>query len=156
MKFAMNGALTIGTLDGANVEIRDAVGEENFFLFGMTEPEAIQLKSEGYSPREYYNNDSQLKAAIDLIDSGLFSHGDKKLFLPLTNSFLSRDNFMAFADFQSYLSCQRDVGQAYCDHDNWSKKSILNVARMGRFSSDRSIQDYCNKIWKVSPMPVPF
>ena len=156
MKFAMNGALTIGTLDGANVEIRDAVGEENFFLFGMTEPEAIQLKSEGYNPREYYNNDSQLKAAIDLIDSGLFSHGDKELFLPLTNSLLSRDNFMAFADFQSYLSCQRDVGQAYCDHDNWSKKSILNVARMGCFSSDRSIQDYCNKIWKVSPMPVPF
>lgn len=155
MKFSMNGALTIGTLDGANVEIRDAVGKENFFLFGMTEPEVIRLKSEGYVPRDYYNENSQLKSAIDLIDSGLFSHGDKSLYRPLTNSFLNKDSFMAFADFQSYLDCQEDVGLAYCDQKNWSKKSILNVARMGYFSSDRSIHDYCKKIWKISSMPVP-
>jgi len=155
MKFAMNGALTIGTLDGANVEIRNAVGAENFFLFGMNEPEVKQLKSEGYVPRDYYEQNMQLKEAMDLINSGLFSHGDTALFRPLTDSLLYKDNFMSFADYKSYIECQSDVDQAYMDHENWHKKSILNVARMGYFSSDRAIQEYCSKIWKVSRMPVP-
>ena len=154
MKFSMNGALTIGTLDGANVEIRQEVGEENFFLFGLNVDEVHELQHAGYQPAEYYRNNQQLRNAIDLIDSGIFSHGDTELFHPLTENLLKHDPFMVLADYESYVDCQDQVSNAYQDRNHWNRMSILNVARMGKFSSDRSIQDYCSKIWNVKPTPV--
>ena len=154
MKFSLNGALTIGTLDGANVEIRECVGEENFFLFGLTTPEVYQLKSDGYNAWDYYNGNPDLKEVIDQIGNGYFSRGDSNLFKPLVDSLLYDDQYLLLADYQSYLDCQERVGEAYRDRDNWAKMSILNVARMGKFSSDRSIQEYCDDIWKVKPVPV--
>ncbi len=154
MKFSMNGALTIGTLDGANVEIREEVGAENFFLFGLTVEEVMELKSQGYNPRDYYQADDELKAAVDAISSGVFSNGDTELFRPLVDSLLFHDEYMLFADYRSYIDCQDRVGRAYMDLDGWTRMSILNVARIGKFSSDRSIKDYCDEIWKVKPAPV--
>ncbi len=154
MKFSMNGALTIGTLDGANVEIREEVGAENFFLFGLTVKEVMELKAQGYNPRDYYEADDELCAAIDAINSGLFSNGDTELFRPLVDSLLFHDEYMLFADYRSYIDCQDRVGRAYMDIDKWTRMSILNTARMGKFSSDRSIKEYCDDIWHVKPNPV--
>jgi starch phosphorylase len=154
MKFSMNGALTIGTLDGANVEIRDCVGAENFFLFGLTAPEVNQLKSQGYYPRGYYEGNPELKNTLDLISSGFFSHGDPELFKPIVDNLLYDDPYLLLADYQAYIDCQDQVSQAYQDPEYWSRMSILNVARMGKFSSDRSIKEYCNKIWNVSPVQI--
>ena len=154
MKFSMNGALTIGTLDGANVEIREEVGADNFFLFGMTADQVHQRQQAGYRPRDHYQGNAELRAAIDLINSGLFSHGDTELFRPLTNNLIDADPFMVLADYQAYLDCQEQVGQAWRDREHWNRMSILNVARMGKFSSDRSIRDYCERIWRVEPVEV--
>jgi len=154
MKFSMNGALTIGTLDGANVEIREQVGEENFFLFGLTADEVQCLQAEGYRPWDHYAVNKELKSVIDLIDSGLFSHGDTDLFRPLTDNLKHQDPFMVLADYQSYVDRQAEVDHAYRDPAHWDHMSILNLARMGKFSSDRSIRDYCRDIWKVEPLPV--
>jgi starch phosphorylase len=154
MKFALNGALTIGTLDGANVEMRDAVGAENFFLFGLTSSEVANLKSQGYRPRTYYENNEQLRDVIDVIANGDFSNGDRDLFKPLINSLLERDEYLLFADYQSYADEQARVSQAFADAGSWTRMSILNVARMGYFSSDRSIQEYCVKIWNAEPVKV--
>jgi starch phosphorylase len=153
MKFSMNGALTIGTLDGANVEIRRAVGEDNFFLFGLSAEQIRRLQAEGYRPWEFCNDSLELKSAIDLINSGLFSHGDPDLFRPLTDNLTQHDPFMVLADYQAYVSRQTEVGHAWGDQGHWNRMSILNVARMGKFSSDRSIREYCERIWKVDPMP---
>jgi len=136
MKFAMNGALTIGTLDGANVEIRDRVGAENFFLFGLTAPQVSQTKAQGYNPWEYYNSNAQLRQAIDQIASGDFSKGDKDLFKPLVESLKNQDEYLLFADFQSYIDTQQQVSDAYRNQDKWLLMSILNTARTGYFSSD--------------------
>ena len=152
MKFSMNGALTIGTLDGANVEIREEVGAENFFLFGLTAEEVMGLKSKGYNPWEYHHSNSELREAIDQIRSGYFSRGDRTLFEPLVDSLISRDDYMLFADYASYIECQDRVNQVYQDQKNWTRMSILNVARMGKFSSDRSIRDYCERIWNAKPI----
>ncbi len=154
MKFALNGALTIGTLDGANVEIREEVGEENFFLFGLTAEEVYAKKAQGYDPMYYYNTDPELKLALDRISSGFFSHGDPNLFKPLLDTLLYRDEYMLLADYRSYIECQEKVSQAYRDVENWTKMTILNVARMGKFSSDRSIWDYCQDIWKIQPVTI--
>jgi starch phosphorylase len=154
MKFAMNGALTIGTLDGANIEIRQAVGAENFFLFGMTADEVAALKAEGYTPKTHYETNPALREAIDLIASGHFSHGDRDLFTPLLDKLLTKDPFMLLADYASYVACQQAVSEAYRDTEHWTRMSILNSARMGHFSSDRSIQNYCDSIWKVTPAAV--
>ncbi len=154
MKFSMNGALTIGTLDGANVEIRQEVGEENFFLFGLRTEEVQALKSQGYNPWNYYNSNPQLKEVIDLIACGIFSHGDVNLFRPLLDSLLHHDPFLLLADYQSYVDCQQQVSQAYRDQDHWTRMSILNVARMGKFSSDRSIREYCQEIWQAQPLTI--
>jgi starch phosphorylase len=154
MKFSMNGALTIGTLDGANVEIRDAVGHENFFVFGLTESEVKRLKFESYRPWEVYREQLLLREAIDLINSGLFSHGDRELFRPLTDGLVQHDPFMLLADFQSYVDRQIEVGRLYTDQARWRQAAILNAARMGCFSSDRAIRDYCEQIWQVEPVPV--
>ncbi len=155
MKFAMNGALTIGTLDGANIEIRDAVGAENFFLFGLTTEQVIALKAEGYHPYTYYQTNPLLKETIDLIASGHFSQGDGSLFRPLVDKLLYQDPFMLMADYQAYIDCQQRVGQAYSDSDSWTRMSIFNALRMGGFSSDRSIHEYCQEIWQASPFTVP-
>jgi len=152
MKFAMNGALTIGTLDGANVEIREAVGNENFFLFGLTAEEVEQRKAQGYTPYSVYSSNPELRETIDLIASGLFSSGDHGLFQPLVNALLTRDDYMLLADYQSYVDCQQRVSDVYADRNNWTRMSILNSARVGRFSSDRSIREYCRDIWKVRPI----
>ena len=152
MKFAMNGALTIGTLDGANVEIRDAVGADNFFLFGLTAPEVQQAKAAGYSPRHLYESNDELRETLDLIDGGFFSESDQALFRPLVESLLTRDDYMLLADYQAYVDCQQRVSDAYRDRTAWTRMSILNCARVGRFSSDRSIRDYCRDIWHVSPI----
>ena len=152
MKFAMNGALTIGTLDGANIEIREAVGAENFFLFGLTAAEVTAAKASGYRPRTIYESNPELHEAIDLIDAGEFSHGDRELFRPLVESLLVHDEYLLFADYQPYVDCQYQVGEAYCDQQNWTRMAILNCARVGRFSSDRSIREYCRDIWNVQPV----
>ncbi|MGE5154406.1 MAG: glycogen/starch/alpha-glucan phosphorylase [Bdellovibrio bacteriovorus] len=154
MKFSMNGALTIGTLDGANVEIREEVGAENFFLFGMTAEEVQQRLQQGYRPWDIYQGDHELKTVIDLINSGLFSHGDTTLFRPLTDHMVNHDTFMTLADFRAYVDCQEQVSKAWADKGHWDHMSILNVARMGKFSSDRSIRDYAERIWHVEPLPV--
>ena len=152
MKFAMNGAITIGTLDGANVEIRDAVGHENFFLFGLTADEVTRRKAEDYRPRSIYESNPELREALDLISSGFFSDGDRGLFQPLVDSLLTRDDYMLLADYQAYVECQQRVSHAYSDLNAWTRMSILNSARVGRFSSDRSIREYCRDIWKVRPI----
>ncbi|MGD9577359.1 MAG: glycogen/starch/alpha-glucan phosphorylase [Syntrophorhabdus sp.] len=152
MKFSMNGALTIGTLDGANVEIREEVEPENFFLFGLTVGQVLELKTRGYTPMEYYQGNSKLREAIDLISSGFFSRGDKNLFKPLVDSLLYQDEYCVLADYQAYIDCQQKVNEAFLDQDQWDRMSILNVARMGQFSSDRSINEYTQKIWKVNPV----
>ena len=154
MKFSMNGALTIGTLDGANVEIREEVGDENFFLFGLTAPEVQKLRRTGYDPMMIYRTNPELKEVIDLIRDGFFSRGDRDLFRPIIDGLLGRDPYFVLADYQSYLDCQGQVGDAYRDKDHWTRMSILNAARMGKFSSDRSIRDYCEEIWKVEPQPI--
>jgi glycogen phosphorylase len=154
MKFAMNGALTIGTLDGANVEIREEVGAENFFLFGLTAEEVYAKRAAGYNPRDYYSGNADLKLAIDRISSGYFSHGNTDVFKPLLDLLLQQDPFFVLADYAAYIECQDQVGLAYRDEERWTRMSILNAARMGKFSSDRSIQDYCDDIWKVDPVPV--
>jgi starch phosphorylase len=154
MKFSMNGALTIGTLDGANVEIREAVGADNFFLFGMTAEEVRQRQSDGYRPWDYYHGDRELKSAIDLIESGLFSHGDVNLFRPLTRHLIERDPFMVLADYRAYLECQERTGKGWEEQGQWDRTSILNVARMGKFSSDRAIREYARHIWHTEPVPV--
>ncbi len=154
MKFAMNGALTIGTLDGANIEIREEVGAENFFLFGLSTEEVNTLKVNGYRPWDVYQSNDMLKTVVDFIAEGYFSHGDRDLFRPLVDKLRSDDPFMVLADYQSYLDCQDRVTQVYRDPEQWSRRSILNTARIGKFSSDRAIQEYCRDIWKIQPAPV--
>ena len=154
MKFSMNGALTIGTLDGANIEIREEVGAENFFLFGLTAEEVYDLKRNGYNPWPYYESHDELREAVDLIRSGVFSGGDSNLYKPFVDSLLYHDEYLVLADYPSYIESQEKVSRAYRDQERWTRMSILNVARMGKFSSDRSIREYCEKIWKVEPVPV--
>jgi len=154
MKFSMNGALTIGTLDGANIEIREEVGEKNFFLFGLTAEEVSARWSAGYDPGTYYQANEELRAVIDLIGGGHFSHGDRQLFRPLLDALLNHDEFMVFADYQTYIDCQDRVSLAFADQEQWTRMSILNVARMGKFSSDRAVQEYCLDIWHAKSDPV--
>jgi glycogen phosphorylase len=150
MKFAMNGALTIGTLDGANIEIRDAVGHENFFLFGLTAAQVTATKNAGYHPRAVYESNPILREVVDSIANGQFSHGDQNLFRPLLDNLLNSDPYLLFADYQSYVDCQDQVSATFRDHDKWTKMSIYNAVRMGRFSSDRAIEEYCRNIWSVA------
>lgn len=147
MKFALNGALTIGTEDGANVEIRRLVGDENFFLFGLLEPEVADLVAHGYRPAAYYEENASLRRALDLIASGIFSGGDTKAFEPIVSNLLYEDRFLVLADYQAYVDAQARVEAAYADQDAWTRSAILNVARSGFFSSDRSIGDYLERIW---------
>ena len=154
MKFCMNGALTIGTLDGANIELREEIGAENFFLFGMSAEEVQTLRSRGYRPADYYAANPRLREVIDLIRSGLFTHGDSDLLRPLMDNLMYQDPYMLFADFASYIECQEKVSAAYRDPEHWTRMSILNTARSGKFSSDRAIREYCRGIWRVGPVPI--
>jgi len=149
MKFAMNGALTIGTLDGANIEIRDSVGHENFFLFGLTADQVESTLAAGYHPRAIYESNPFLREVIDALASGQFSHGDSNLFRPLINQLLDHDPYLLFADYQAYIDCQDRVSETYRDQEAWSRMAILNAARMGKFSSDRSIREYGQNIWRI-------
>jgi starch phosphorylase len=152
MKLALNGAVTIGTLDGANIEIRDRVGAENFFLFGLDAPAAAALLADGYAPRTYYQRDDELHAALDAIASGAFG-GD--VFAGVVASILDRDEYLTLADYRAYMDCQDRVDEAWQDPDRWTRMSILNTARTGFFSSDRTVKDYCASIWHTDPVPVP-
>lgn len=149
MKFAMNGALTIGTLDGANIEILEAVGWENMFIFGLTTENVEQTKRQGYSPMEVYLADRELRAALDAISGGLFSPDDHSRFRPVVDKLLWEDPYLVLADYKSYARCHSAVDEAYRDQESWTKKAILNVANMGRFSSDNTIRGYARDIWGV-------
>ncbi|HEX2967859.1 MAG TPA: glycogen/starch/alpha-glucan phosphorylase, partial [Bacteroidales bacterium] len=151
MKFSMNGALTIGTLDGANVEIREEVGEENFFLFGLTACQVEETKRNGYNPHFIYEYNSELHEVIELINSGQLSKGDRNMFKPITDNLLWHDPYMLLADYPLYVACQDIVSETWKNTSKWDRMAILNIARMGKFSSDRAIREYCEKIWKVRP-----
>jgi starch phosphorylase len=154
MKFTMNGALTVGTLDGANVEIRDAVGAENFFLFGKTVEQVEALWAEGYRPADVVEANPRLRAALELIGAGTFGAGDRALFRPLLDDLLHHDRYLLLADFDDYVDCQQRVDAAFRDPERWTRMSILNTARSGHFSSDRTIREYAAGIWRVDPVPV--
>ena len=147
MKFQMNGALTIGTLDGANVEIRNLVGEDNFFLFGNNEEQISQLWQQGYNPREHVS--SEVLETIDLIQGGHFSHGDKDCFQSLLGNLMDHDPFCVMADINDYIATQDEVSEKWRDQQSWNKMSLYNIARSGFFSSDRSIRDYCKRVWQI-------
>ncbi len=155
MKLALNGAVTVGTLDGANIEIRDRVGADNFFLFGLTANEATALRQRGYNPYAYYRDDAELKAAVDALASGAFSGWDRDAVEPVIDSLLKSDEYMVMADYRSYIDCHdQAVGPAWADQDRWTGMSILNTARSGFFSSDRTVRGYCRDIWHIGPVPV--
>ncbi|MDI6796744.1 MAG: glycogen/starch/alpha-glucan family phosphorylase, partial [Desulfatibacillaceae bacterium] len=154
MKFSLNGALTIGTLDGANVEIRQAVGEENFFLFGLTAEEVAQLLEQGYRPRDMLANNPELSSILEMLCSSPLCGSNRDIFRPLYDSLVLRDPYFVLADYPSYADRQREAGKAWSDKEHWTRMSILNTARMGFFSSDRAIAQYCDEIWNVKPVKV--
>jgi glycogen phosphorylase len=154
MKFMLNGALTIGTLDGANVEIREEVGAENFFLFGLDAAEVERLRHTGYRPEDYIEANAELRAMLNLIANGYFSHGDRDVFRPLVDNLRYADPFLVLADYAAYIACQEQVSTAWRDEEGWTRMSILNSARSGRFSSDRAIGEYCDDIWNVPPVNI--
>jgi starch phosphorylase len=154
MKFALNGALTIGTMDGANVEIREEVGDENIFIFGLLADEVVKLKSNGYNPRGYYEKNAELKHVVDMIATNFFSPQEFGIFDDMIRGLMNVDYYLLFADYQSYIDTQDKVAALYTNKDEWARKSILNAARMAKFSSDRSVKEYAEKIWKVRPVKV--
>jgi len=159
MKFMLNGALTIGTLDGANVEMREEMGADNIFIFGMT-VEEVEASKPTYNPREYYENNTELKQCIDQIAGGYFSPEDSNLFKGLADDLLNNDRFMLLKDYQSYIECQEKVNELYAKPDQWVRKALLNIAASGKFSSDRTIAQYAREIWGVEPskekLPAPY
>ena len=154
MKMSLNGALTIGTLDGANIEIMEEVGEENIFIFGLTSDQVTALRNDGYNPRAYYDSDAELRRTLDSISRGDFSPEDPNLFSPIVESLLHRGDFyMLLADYRAYVTAQEAVSKLFLDKDEWARKSILNTARMGKFSSDRAVMEYADNIWGLKPLP---
>jgi len=155
MKFALNGALTIGTLDGANIEIMEEVGRENIFIFGLTAAEVGDLRSRGYNPKEYYNGNPELRRVLDMISSGFFSPGAPELFTPITDALLNLgDHYMLLADYASFVSCQEQVSELFRNKVEWARRAILNAAGMGKFSSDRTIEEYAREIWGIKPIDI--
>jgi starch phosphorylase len=154
MKFALNGALTIGTLDGANIEIKNEVGDDNIFIFGHTAEQIYDMRKAGYTPKMYYENDSELKAVIDMLSANYFNHDEPGIFDPVVNDLLYMDYYMVLADYRAYITAQRKVEEEYLNTDSWTRKSILNVARMQKFSSDRAIREYAADIWHVHPLKI--
>jgi len=153
MKFGLNGALTIGTMDGATVEMAQEVGEDNIFIFGLTADEVVARRPH-YDPREIYRTNGELAQVLDMIGGGAFSPAEPGLFRPLVDSLLGGDYFFLLADYASYVACQERVGQTYRDQPAWTRKSILNVAHMGKFSSDRTIRQYADEVWGITPVPI--
>ncbi len=151
MKFAMNGALTIGTLDGANIEIRKVVGPEQFFLFGLTAAEVQAARSNGYRARAFYESNEELRGVVDFIASGALAGGDRELFKPIVDQLVGDDPYMLLADYASYVGAQERVSARWLETEAWTRDAVLNVARMGPFSSDRSIREYCERVWNVRP-----
>jgi starch phosphorylase len=154
MKFMLNGALTIGTMDGANVEIREQVGAENFFLFGLTAAEVGDLQRRGYQPGECLAANDELRTTLDLIANGYFSRGDREVFAPLVDNLRYADPFLVLAEYAAYVTAQEKVSAAWDDTEHWTRMSILNTARSGAFSSDRAIIEYCEDIWDVKPVSI--
>jgi starch phosphorylase len=154
MKFAMNGALTIGTLDGANIEIREEVGEDNFFLFGLTVPEVQALMRAGYNPQTYIDRSQRLRDVIGLLESGFFSPSEPGRFAAIVNSLRHHDPYMVCADFDAYVAAEAAAAQAFTDRRGWARKALLNVAGSARFSSDETVRQYASEIWNVRPIPV--
>ncbi|WP_250523624.1 MULTISPECIES: glycogen/starch/alpha-glucan phosphorylase [unclassified Caballeronia] len=154
MKFMMNGALTIGTLDGANIEMREEVGDENFFLFGLNADEVERVKREGYRPADYADANQTLREVLELIGSGHFSRGDREMFRPLVDNLLHHDPFLVLADYAAYVARQEDVSAAWRDERRWTRMSILNTAYAGKFSSDRAVHEYCERIWNIRPVKI--
>jgi glycogen phosphorylase len=153
MKFSLNGALTIGTLDGANIEIREKVGPENFFLFGLQSEEVERMRQAGYNPFQFYENDPELKQAIDQIGSGYFLPEESSLFTPIVDALLrDGDYFMVLADYRSYVDTQDRVDALFRDQEEWTRKAILNTGNMGHFSSDRAVMEYAQQIWGIQPL----
>jgi len=150
MKFPLNGALTIGTLDGANIEIMEEIGADNIFIFGMNSEEVAAMRL-NYSPKDWYHGNPELKTVIDMIGSGAFSPAEPSLFQPIIDALLTADNYMLLADFASYMQSQTEVNSLYLNRDEWCRKSIINTAGVGKFSSDRTISEYARDIWNVSP-----
>jgi starch phosphorylase len=155
MKFQMNGALTIGTMDGANIEIREEVGAENFFLFGMNAEQVQWLRTSGYRPMDLYQGQPELREVIDLIKDGFFSRGNSEQFGDLIGNLLQHDPYMVLADYKAYGDCQQQVDAAFRDRERWTRMSILNTARSGKFSSDRTIREYCADIWQARAVTAP-
>jgi len=153
MKFTLNGALTIGTLDGANVEIREEVGQENFFLFGLTAEEIIRLR-QGYNPRQYVEQNKELGQVIEQLSNDFFSPENRGYFQPVVNSLMDGDHYCVLADYASYVACQEEVAKVYRERDRWIKMAVLNVARSGKFSSDRAIREYAENIWHITSQDV--
>jgi len=155
MKLALNGALTIGTLDGANIEIKEEVGHDNIFIFGLDTDGVINLNRAGYTPHEYYRSNPELTQALDMINTGYFSRHHADLFKPIVDSLLHHgDTFMLLADYESYVTCQETVSEVYRDRKKWNRMSILNAAHMGKFSADRTIDEYAKEIWGAKPVPI--
>jgi glycogen phosphorylase len=154
MKFCMNGALTIGTLDGANIELREEIGADNFFLFGLSAEEVFAMKARGYRPMDFYVANEHLREVVDLIRGGFFTHGNSELLRPLMDNLMYQDPYLLFADFASYIECQARVSEVYRDSERWTRMAILNTARSGKFSSDRTIREYCADIWRAKPVPI--
>jgi starch phosphorylase len=154
MKFALNGALTIGTMDGANIEIREEVGDENIFIFGLLAKEVVQFKQNGYNPRQYYEKNYELKKAVNMIASNYFNKNEPGIFDEMIDGLMNVDYYCIFADYESYIKSQEKVSKLYSDIEEWTKKSMLNVARIGKFSSDRAIKEYAEKIWGVKKIKI--
>jgi glycogen phosphorylase len=155
MKLALNGALTIGTLDGANIEMKDEVGDENIFMFGLTVDGVAALSKSGYNPWDIYHSDAELKQVLDMINSGYFSPNAPLLFRPIFDALTSQgDRYLLLADYGSYVACQERVNALYRDPGDWTRRAILNVAGLGKFSSDRAIQEYADRIWGVKPVRI--
>jgi starch phosphorylase len=155
MKFALNGALTIGTMDGANIEICEEVGDDNIFIFGLTTAQVHALKPH-YNPWEYYQQHAELRRALDQIRDGFFSPEDRDLFRDIIETLLGngRDNYLLLADYEAYIACQERVSETYRRPEEWTKKSILNTAHMGEFSTDRTITEYADEIWGLKSVPI--
>ena len=156
MKYALNGALTVGTMDGANIEMWEEIGDENFFMFGMKADDVATLWRNGYNPQEWCNGNPALRHIMELIRIGFFSPEDPELFMPIYNTLMYKDSYAVFADFDSYVRTQEKVDDTYRNKDLWARMSILNVARIGKFSSDRTIGQYTNEIWNVKPVSIKF
>jgi starch phosphorylase len=152
MKLALNGALTIGTLDGANIEIREAVGAENFFSFGLTSQEVARRRADGYEPLTHARRCPELMQALEMIDNGVFSPAESTLYRPILQNLTTTDHFLVMADFAAYLTAQAEVESLYPNRDEWDRRAILNVAHMGPFSSDRAVQDYARTVWTAAPL----